>query len=118
MAVLVLGSFHLLLLGVDVLTPLWGERIGIESVTSLARVQAGLWLPYAVLLVCVEFHASIGLYRLTVKWGVFSSLGRATLRTIERIILWIFLGLGVVILLVLAGMLPPPLAFLLTEAGA
>ena len=26
---------------IDVLTPLWGERIGIEAVTSLERVQAG-----------------------------------------------------------------------------
>jgi len=118
MAVLVLGSFHLILLSIDVLTPLFGERIGIEYLTSVARVQAGLWLPYAVLLVCVEFHASIGLYRLAVKWGVFSRLGRATLRTIESIILWIFLGLGVAILLVLAGVMPPPLAFLLTGAGA
>jgi fumarate reductase subunit C len=118
MAVLVLGSFHLVLLSVDVLTPLWGERIGIESVTSLARVQAGLWLPYAILLVCVEFHASIGLYRLAVKWGILSRLTRMTLRVIERTLLWFFLGLGGVILLVLAGVLPPPLAFLLTGANA
>jgi len=118
MAVLVLGSFHLILLSIDVLTPLFGERIGIEYLTSVARVQAGLWLPYAVLLVCVEFHASIGLYRLAVKWGVFSRLGRATLRTIESIILWIFLGLGVAILLVLAGVMPPPLAFLVTGGAA
>ena len=113
MIVLVLGSFHLILLGIDVLTPLFGERIGIESVTSLARIQAGLWLPYAILLICVEFHASIGLYRLAVKWGVFAKLGRSTLHLIERVILWLFLGLGFVILLVLAGVLPPPLAFLL-----
>jgi fumarate reductase subunit C len=113
MIVLVLGSFHLVLIGIDVFTPLWGERIGIESVTSLERVQAGLWVPYAILLICVEFHASIGLYRLAVKWGVFSRLGRSTLHAIERVILWAFLGLGFVILLVLAGVLPPPLAFLL-----
>jgi len=118
MVVLVLGSFHLVLLAIDVLTPLFGERVGIESVTSLARVQAGLWLPYAVLLVCVEFHASIGLYRLAVKWGVFARLSRHTLKAIERVILWAFLGLGVVILLVLAGVIPPPLEFLLTEATA
>lgn len=118
MAVLVLGSFHLVLLAIDVFTPLFGERIGIESVTSLERVQAGLWLPYAILLICVEFHASIGLYRLAVKWGVFSRLGRATLHKIERIILWLFLGLGFVILLVLAGVLPPPLAFLLGGGAA
>ena len=118
MVVLVLGSFHLVLLAIDVLTPLFGERVGIESVTSLARVQAGLWLPYAVLLVCVEFHASIGLYRLAVKWGVFARLSRHTLKAIERVILWAFLGLGVAILLVLAGVIPPPLEFLLTEATA
>jgi len=117
MVVLVLGSFHLILLGMDTLTPLFGERVGIESVTSLARVQAGLWLPYAVLLVCVEFHASVGLYRLAVKWGLFSRLSRPILHAIERIILWAFLGLGAVILLVLAGVLPPPLEFLLTEVS-
>jgi len=117
MAVLVLGSFHLILLGMDVLTPLFGERLGIEAVTSVERVRAGLWLPYAVLLVCVEFHASVGLYRLAVKWGAFASLSRQTLRTIEKIILWVFLGLGAVILLVLAGILPPPLAFLLSGSA-
>lgn len=117
MIVLVLGSFHLVLLGIDVFTPLWGERVGIESVTSLGRVQAGLWLPYAILLICVEFHASIGLYRLAVKWGVFSRLGRRTLHNIERVILWLFLVLGFVILLVLAGVMPPPLAFLLGGAA-
>ncbi|MDJ0814240.1 MAG: hypothetical protein QNJ23_10965 [Woeseiaceae bacterium] len=117
MIVLVLGSFHLVLMAIDVLTPLWGERIGIEAVTSLERVQAGLWLPYAILLICVEFHASVGLYRLAVKWGAFAKLGRSTLHTIERIILWLFLGLGVVILLVLAGVMPPPLAFLLGGAS-
>lgn len=116
MAVLVLGSFHLILLGIDVITPLFGERTGIEAITSIARVRAGLWVPYAVLLVCVEFHASIGLYRLAVKWGVFSRLSRQTLRAIERVILWLFLGLGALILLVLAGVMQPPLAFLLTGA--
>jgi len=118
MMVLVLGSFHLILLGIDVLTPLFGERLGLESVTTLARVQAGLWLPYAVLLICVEFHASVGLYRMAVKWGVMGRLSRPTLRIIEHILLWAFLGLGIVILLVLAGVLQPPLAFLLLESAA
>lgn len=118
MAVLVLGSFHLVLLGIDTLTPLFGERVGIEYLTSVARVQAGLWLPYAILLICVEFHASIGLYRLAVKWGIFSGLTRQTLHMIEQILLWFFLGLGIAILLVLAGVLPPPLAFLLAGGAA
>jgi fumarate reductase subunit C len=118
MAVLVLGSFHLMLISIDIFTPLFGDRVGIESIVSLERVQAGLWVPYAILLICVEFHASVGLYRLAVKWGAFARLGRKTLHTIERIILWLFLGLGFVILLVLAGVLPPPLAFLFAGGAA
>jgi fumarate reductase subunit C len=117
MIVLVLGSFHLVLLGLDLLTPLYGERVGIESLTSMERVRAGLWLPYGILLVCVEFHASIGLYRLAVKWGAGQRLSRNAMRAIDHVLLWFFLGLGGVILLVLAGVLPPPLASLLTGGG-
>ena len=116
MIILVLGSFHLILLGMDTLTPLFGDREGIEAVTSIARVQAGLWLPYAILLICVEFHAGVGLYRLAIKWGAGTLLTRKTLRVLEHLLLWFFLGLGVVVLLVLAKVLPPPLAFLLTGA--
>jgi fumarate reductase subunit C len=116
MVVLILGSFHIILLGLDVLTPLFGERAGIEAVSSIARVQSGLWLPYAILLLCVEFHAGVGLYRLGVKWGAGRFLSRRTLLNLERGLLWFFLGLGTVVLLVLADVLPPPLAFLLSEA--
>jgi len=113
MIILVLGSFHVILLGFDVLTPLFGQMRGIEAVTSIERVSAGLWLPYAILLVCVEFHASVGLYRLAIKWGAGSRLSRDTLHNVERALLWLFLGLGALVLLVLAGVLPPPLGFLL-----
>jgi len=118
MIILVLGSFHLILLGMDTLTPLFGERPGIEAVTSIARVRAGLWLPYSILLVCVEFHAGVGLYRLAIKWGAGMLLSRKTLRVLEHLLLWFFLGLGVVVLLVLAKVLPPPLAFLLAGSVA
>ena len=80
MIILVLGSFHIILLGMDVLTELWGTRVGIEAVTTMERVQSGLWLPYAILLICVEFHASIGLYRLATKWGAGAALSRFTER--------------------------------------
>jgi len=116
MIILVLASFHLLLLGFDVLgAGLYGlhDGVGIEAVRSFARVQGGLWMLYAVLLLCVEFHASIGMYRLAIKWGVGSRLGRPTLHRIEQVLLWFFLGLGVVVLAVLAGVLAPPLEFLL-----
>jgi fumarate reductase subunit C len=116
MVILVLGSFHLMLLGLDVFTPLFGEHAGIESATSLARVGAGLWLPYAVLLLCVEFHASVGLYRLAVKWGSGWLPSRKILHRVEQVIFWLVLGVGGLTLVVLAGWLEPPLAFLLGEA--
>jgi len=117
MAILVLGSFHLILLGMDTLTPLFGDRTGIEAITSMERVQSGLWIPYAILLICVEFHAGVGLYRLAIKWGSGSWLSRNAMHRIEQFLLWFFLGLGVIVLLVLAGVLPPPLAFLLVGSG-
>ncbi len=116
MVILVLGSFHILLLAVDVLTPLYGQHAGIESTTTLGRVRAGLWLPYAVLLLCVEFHASVGLYRLAVKWGAGALLSRRTLKRIERALFWLILVFGALTLMVLAGLLDPPLEFLLPPA--
>ena len=112
MVVLVLGSFHLVLVGLDVFTPLFGERVGIEASSTLARVGGGLWLLYGLLLVCVEFHAGVGLYRLAVKWGIGSRLSRRALWRIEKLLFAIFLGLGLVTLTVLAGWLAPPLTFL------
>jgi fumarate reductase subunit C len=111
--ILVLGSFHLVLIAIDIFTPLFGSIAGIESVSSMARVQAGLWLPYAILLLCVEFHASVGLYRLVIKWGADLWFSRTVLHRIEQVIFWVVLGLGGLTLVVLAGWLDPPLAFLL-----
>ena len=113
MVMLVLGSFHLILLGLDIYTPLFGVTTGIEAVSSMQRVREGLWPLYGLLLLCVEFHASVGLYRLTVKWGIGSRLTRTTLYRIERVMFWLLLGLGILTLVVLAGWLSPPLAFLM-----
>ncbi|MFK7895383.1 MAG: hypothetical protein AB8G23_06085 [Myxococcota bacterium] len=113
MVLLVFGSFHLVLVGVDVFTDLYGNRVGIEAVSTQARVAGGLWPVYTILLLCVEFHASTGLYRFAIKWGVGSRLGRTTLRRIELVLMYGFLGLGLFTLVVLAGWIDPPLAFLL-----
>lgn len=118
MLIIVLGSFHVVLMGLDIMTPLFGTRTGIEAVSTFARVQGGLWPLYAVLLLCVEFHASVGLYRFTVKWGVGRYLSRQMLKRAELVLLVFFLGVGVVALFVLAGWLAPPLAFLLGGGGA
>jgi fumarate reductase subunit C len=117
MVILVLGSFHLVLLGLDVMTPMFGSYRGIESATTLARVSGGLWPLYAVLLLCVEFHASVGLFRLAIKWGVGSRLSRSTLWKIEQVLFWAILGFGVITLFVLAGWVEPPLAFLLEPSS-
>lgn len=117
MVLLVLGSFHLVLLGLDVLTPMFGMHRGIESGTTLARVSGGLWPLYGLLLLCVEFHAGVGLYRLAVKWGVGARLSRSTLWRIENVLFWSILGLGVITLVVLAGWMEPPLAFLLESSS-
>ncbi|MBT8078100.1 MAG: hypothetical protein KJO31_05955, partial [Gammaproteobacteria bacterium] len=117
MVILVLGSFHLILIALDVLTPLFGERVGIEATTTLERERAGLWILYAILTVCVAFHTATGLYRLAVKWGVGARFKRETLRWIEHIILWFMLAAGTVTLLVMAGVLPPPLAGLMDSGS-
>ncbi len=113
MVILVLGSFHLVLMALDILTPLYGALTGLEASTSMARVGAGLWLPYAVLLLCVEFHASVGLYRLAIKWGADLWMSRQAMHRLEQVIFWVVLGLGGITLVVLAGWIDPPLAFLL-----
>ena len=115
MVIVVLGSFHLVLIGLDVFTPLFGEHTGIESATTLERVSVGLWPLYALLLLCVEFHASVGLYRFAVKWGVGKRLKRSTLHRIEQFLLWSILAFCVFTLAVLAGWLDPPLAFLVGD---
>jgi len=113
MVILVLGSFHIVLVGLNIFTPLFGEEPGITAATTLARVGGGLWILYGVLLVCVEFHAGVGLYRLAVKWGAGGRLSRRSLWIMERVVFFSFLGLGAVTLVVLAGWIDPPLAFLL-----
>ena len=118
MVILVIGSFHLILLGIDVFTPLFGAGPGIDSATSMARVSAGLWLPYGILLLCVEFHAGVGLYRLAVKWGSGFLPHRRHLHRIEQVIFWLVLGLGTLTLFVLAGWVPPPLEFLLSGGAS
>ena len=117
MIILVLGSFHLVLIALDILTPLYGDITGLEAATSMARVGAGLWLPYAILLLCVEFHASVGLYRLAIKWGAGVWLSRQAMHRLEQVIFWAVLGLGGITLVVLAGWIDPPLAFLLDGSG-
>lgn len=108
----VLGSFHIILMGLDIFTELFGRMEGIEAISSMARTRAGLVWLYLPLLLAVEFHASVGLLRIAVKWGPGARLSRKTLWRIEHVVFWLFIGLGLLVLVVLAGWVDPPLAFL------
>ena len=125
MIILVLGSIHLFVVGADVAQRTFGlgEAIGINAAETMARVQDGMWLLYAVLLYMVELHAGIGLYRVTVKWGlgsripiIGSRITRRMARTMETVGLWFFLIIGFITLLVMAGVIDPPLEGLLGAA--
>ncbi len=58
-----------------------------------------MWPLYILLLLAVEFHGSIGLYRLAVKWGWFDGknprASRKRLKKAKWIVTVVFLTLGV-----------------------
>ena len=126
MIILALGSIHLFVVGADVAQRTFnlGSGLGINAAETMARVKDGMWLLYAVLLYMVELHAGIGLYRATVKWGlgsripvIGSRITRRMAHIMEKVVLWFFLIIGFITLLVMAGVLDPPLAFLLRLKG-
>ena len=70
---------------------------------SADRVWTGnMWPLYLLLLFAAELHASVGLYRLAIKWGWFDStkpnLGRRRLRWAKHGISAFFITLGLVTL--------------------
>ena len=73
------------------------DRIGpFESADRI--VSEHYWPLYVLLLLAVEFHGGIGLYRLSVKWGWFASRdANATRKRLKRLkwtITVFFLALG------------------------
>ncbi len=69
---------------------------------SAARVWHGWWPLYLVMLLAVELHGGIGLYRLAVKWGWFEgadpAASRRRLRTAKWLLTVFFLALGLLTL--------------------
>ncbi len=69
---------------------------------SAARVWHGWWPLYLVMLLAVELHGGIGLYRLAVKWGWFEgadpAASRARLRKAKWVLTVFFLALGLLTL--------------------
>lgn len=63
-----LGSAHIVIMAMD------ADKIG-PYLSADRFVTEGLWPMYLILLFCAELHGAIGMYRLTVKWGVFDRDG-------------------------------------------
>ena len=78
---------------------------GIGPYMSADRIFSGnYWFLYIVLLLCVELHGTIGLYRLCMKWGWFQGddarESRKKLQNIKGKLTIFFLALGYLALLV------------------
>lgn len=91
-AMFFLGSVHLYIIMSN------PEKIG--PYASADRIVSDfMWPLYILLLLAVEFHGTIGLYRLAVKWGWFDGKDaretRKKLKKAKWIITGIFLVLGV-----------------------
>lgn len=100
-----LGSAHL----INIIT----NADKISGAMSGARViNHFMWAFYIVLLICVELHGSIGLYRLCVKWGWFEGKNAKESRKRLKAAKWVIsvfffvlgaLSLGAFIKIGLAG---------------
>lgn len=69
------------------------ENIG-PNTSAYRFVHQHFWILYLVLLFAVEIHASVGLYRLCVKWGWFEKIGLKNLRKIKWYMSAFFIILG------------------------
>lgn len=91
-----LGSIHIFIIMTN------SDTIG--PYASSDRVWSNwMWPLYILLLLAVEFHGTIGLYRLSVKWGWFDGKDpkatRIKLKKLKKILTWFFLILGFTTLL-------------------
>ena len=77
----------------------------IDPYLSADRVVSGnMWFLYLILLICVELHGTIGIYRLCMKWGWFAGkdpkASRKKMKLMKNRITIFFLSVGVLALLV------------------
>ncbi|QSX33284.1 fumarate reductase cytochrome b subunit [Shewanella avicenniae] len=91
--ILLLLPVHLWLIGSS------PETIGPQG--SADRIwNQGVWMVYLPLLLMVELHAAIGIYRVALKWGAARDLNsRSRLRKIKTIVSVAFVTVGVASLL-------------------
>jgi fumarate reductase subunit C len=95
-AMFFLGSVHLYILMAN------ADKIG-PYASSDRMWSEGMWLLYLLLLIAVELHGSIGLYRLCMKWGWCNGddarAARKRLKKIKWGITVFFLTLGLLTLM-------------------
>ena len=77
----------------------------IDPYISADRIISGnMWPLYLILLICVELHGTIGLYRLCMKWGWFAGKdarkSRERLKVMKNRATIFFLTIGILALLV------------------
>ena len=88
------GGAMLILIIIHVVVVTYG---GISVMYSAGRIKHGFLIFYAVLLLLAEYHASVGLYRVFVKWGWVK---RHNLKRVLGAISALTVGIGGVTLLV------------------
>lgn len=105
MVVLAAGAFHLILIAWNIFTDMGiaGQKPGISAEIAIARVESGLWLLYAILMLAVVIHMAIGVYRLLVKWLADTWFIRKYARVLFYFLLWFFIIVGTATTIGLAG---------------
>lgn len=88
------GSVHLYMM--------WSNPAGIGPYMSADRIVSGnMWPLYLVLLISVELHGTIGLYRLCLKWDLIpGKMTREKLKVWKNRLTIFFISIGILALLV------------------
>ncbi len=98
-AVQIVTGFVLFFMASIHLYQMMSEPSNIGPFLSSHRIWTdNAWAMYIILLVAVELHATIGLYRLAVKWGWFNGktykVTRERLKKVRNIIIIFYISLG------------------------
>ena len=96
MIVLAAGAFHLFLILWNIFTDMGvvGQPVGLTVEVATSRVESGLWMLYAVLMVSVVAHMAIGVYRLIVKWFADTWFVRNYAKALFYFLFWFYTILG------------------------
>jgi len=105
MIVLATGAFHLFLVMWNIFTDMGvdGQTVGLTVEVATSRVESGLWILYAILMVAVVAHMAIGVYRLLVKWFADTFFVRNYAKALFYFLFWFYTILGTATVIAMAG---------------